>query len=160
MAVVWPSVFVIARSASALTVSRSLARLLAGTGSAPLLPSSATLALLRTCVTPGGLFTVTAKLTSVEPPPPASGPTVKVQLVPAGDPSAHDHPAVLEPALNVVPAGTTSVTTTPVAPWPPRLETVSTYTVVSPATTWVRPSFFARARSGAAPMGVIVGSAF
>src|SRR4029077_4638826 len=92
-------------------------------------------------------------------PPPARAPTVNRQVVPAGDPLAHDQPTVLEAALKVVPLGTVSVTTTPGAPWLPTFDAVRTYTTVAPAVVEVWLSVLVRARSGTAVTGQTVGSA-
>ena len=79
--------------------------------------------MLLTCVTPAGtgFTTVTAKVALPEPPA-ASAPSARVQLLPALLLGVQAQPAVLAPALNVVLAGTVSVSTTPVAPWPPAFE--------------------------------------
>ena len=99
----------------------SLAVLLPGVGSAPFVPSSATLAVLLTCVTPAGtgLSTVTAKVALPGAPPAASAPSARVQVLPALPSGVQAQPAVLAPALNVVAVGTVSVITTPVAVMPP-----------------------------------------
>ena len=69
---------------------------------------------------PNGNNTRTAKVALPEPPA-ATAPIVSVQTDPALMLGVHDHPAVDEPATNVVPAGTVSVSTTPVAPSLPAL---------------------------------------
>src|SRR6185295_12764372 len=89
-----------------------------GVGSVPLAPSSATLAVLLTSVVPGGTgsSTSTAKVATWAPLAPASAPIASVQVEPALPSGTHTQPAVLAPALNVVFAGTVSVSVTPVAP--------------------------------------------
>ena len=52
-------------------------------------------------------------------PPLARLPTLRVHALPALLSGTHDQPAVLAAALKDVPAGTTSPSTTPVAPWLP-----------------------------------------
>jgi hypothetical protein len=113
-----PSLLVIDRSGAAVTGVVSLAELLAGVGSAPLAPLSAMLAVLEIWVTPAatGLTTVTAKVAVRSPLVPATAPIARVQVEPALLSGAQTQPAVLAPALNVVFAGTVSVSTTPVAP--------------------------------------------
>ena len=68
----------------------SVSLLLAGVGSAPLPPSSATEALLLICVTPGATtaLTLTAKACAWLAPPPLRAPMERVQVVPAGLPLA------------------------------------------------------------------------
>ena len=61
-----------------------------------------------------GLAVVTANVT-VPGTFTGNAPTEKRHGVLAGEPLAHDHPALLAPALKVVLAGTVSVMTTPVA---------------------------------------------
>src|SRR5919106_499894 len=98
--------------------------LLPGVGSVPFVPSSAIVAMLAICVTPAGsgLVTVTANVAVWLPPPAARLPTASVQGDPALLLGEHDQPAVLAPALNVVFAGTVSVSVTPEAPRLPVLE--------------------------------------
>src|SRR5690242_13127854 len=81
---------------------------------------SAIVAALLICITPAGtgLATVMAKATEPEAPA-ARGPISNVQLVPAGLPSAQLQPPELEPALNVVLAGTVSSITTLARPMLP-----------------------------------------
>ena len=88
-----------------------------------MVPSSAMLAVLEICVTPAatGLTTVTANVAVWLPPPAATAPMASVQVEPALLFGAQTQPAVLAPALNVVFAGTVSVSTTPVAPRLPAL---------------------------------------
>ena len=115
-----PSLLVIARSGCAFSGVVSLAVLLAGTGSGRL---EATLAVFAICVAPAGTvaFTVTAKLR--EPPPdPLTSPTPSVQVLPALLLGTQAQPGELAPALNVVSAGTTSVSTTLGAPKALRFE--------------------------------------
>ena len=71
---------------------------------------------LATWATPAGsgLATVTAKVRDPAPPL-ARFPRLRVQVVPAGEPLAHDQPPLDAPALKVVLAGTVSVRVTPVA---------------------------------------------
>src|SRR5215213_5188784 len=119
-----PSLFVIERSGAPLTGVASLPELLPGVGSVPFFPSSAMLAVFEICVTPAatGLATVTANVAVWLPLPAATLPTARVQVAPALLSGEQTQPAVLEPALNVVFAGTVSVITTPVAPTLPALE--------------------------------------
>src|SRR5688572_13103326 len=79
-----PSLLVISRSGAAFSGVVSVSSLLAGTESAPLAPSSPMLAVLLIWVTPAGtgLTTVTTKVVK-SPPPAATAPTVKVQVLPA-----------------------------------------------------------------------------
>jgi hypothetical protein len=69
-------------------------------------------ALLLMSTAPVGLFTVTAKV-ALPLAPTAKSPTISVQDVPAGSPFAQLQ-ALLAPELNVVSAGTASVSVTPV----------------------------------------------
>ena len=57
-----------------------------------------------------------------------------------------------------VPAGTVSVSTTPVAFWLPTLDTVMVYVKLSPGRASVTPSSLVTAMSGAASSGTTVGS--
>src|SRR4051812_2187881 len=77
-------------------------------------PFAAATAVLLIWVTPAGtrLSTISAKLAAPLAPP-ARFPIAKEQLVPAALPFAQLQPAVLPAALNVVLAGTVSVSTTP-----------------------------------------------
>src|SRR5262245_58470877 len=113
-----PSLLVSARSGAApVNGVVSLAELLAGVGSAPWVPSSATLAVLEICVVPAGTVPATLTANVAELPPlAATEPMASVQVEPALLFGVQDHPAVLAPALKVVLAGTVSVITTPVAP--------------------------------------------
>src|SRR3954451_10832170 len=103
------------RSGDAVIGVVSVAVLSAGVGSGPLPPSSATAAVLVMLVTPlaTGEMTVTANV-AVRVAPPATVPMGSVQLV-----ATQDQPTVEPAALNVVLAGTVSVSTTPVAAWFP-----------------------------------------
>src|SRR5512145_1651956 len=103
-----PSFLPSTRSGAALTGVVSLAVLLAGVGSAPLLPSSATLAVLASCVTPAGtgLITFSAKIDELLAPPPARSPMVSAQALPALLLGVQTHPTVLAPALKLALAGT------------------------------------------------------
>src|SRR5690242_19847025 len=105
------------RSGAEVTGVVSLPELLPGVGSVPLLPSSATPAVLMICVTPAasGVTTSTANV-AVWFPSTVTAPIAKVQVDPALLFGVHDQPAVLDPELKVVFAGTVSVITTPVAP--------------------------------------------
>src|SRR4051812_50065187 len=78
-----------------------------------------------------------------------------VQVEPALLSGAHDHPAVLAPALNVVFAGTVSVSTTPVAPRLPPFAYVKVYETVPPGATLAPPSLFVIEKSGAPVSGVV-----
>src|SRR5947207_1511595 len=121
-AVTSPSLLVSERSGAAVPGVVSLPVLLPGVESVPLVPSSAMLAELLTCVVQAGtgLATVTANV-AVDPPPPATPPIVSEQVDPALLFGVQDHPAVLAPELKVVFAGTVSVIVTPVAPRLPAL---------------------------------------
>src|SRR5215208_1292649 len=113
-----PSLLVTDRSGAAVTGVVSLPELLPGVGSVPLVPSSAMLAVLAIWVTPAatGLTTVRANVAVWLPLPAAMAPTARVQVEPALLSGEQTQPAVLAPALNVLFAGTVSVSTTPVAP--------------------------------------------
>src|SRR3954452_21976973 len=78
-----------------------------------------------------------------------------VQVEPALLSGAHDHPAVLAPALNVVFAGTVSVSTTPVAPRLPPFAYVNVYEAVPPGATLAPPSLFVIEKSDAPVSGVV-----
>src|SRR3954467_13719566 len=78
-----------------------------------------------------------------------------VQVEPALLSGAHDQPAVLAPALNVVFAGTVSVSATPVAPRLPPFAYVKVYETVPPGVTLAPPSLFVMERSGAPVAGVV-----
>src|SRR5919106_5982925 len=121
-----PSLLVTDRSGAPVTGVVSLPELLPGVGSAPWVPSSAMLAVFAICVTPAGsgLVTVTAKV-ALPPPEAATVPIASVQVDPALLFGEQTQPAVLAPALNVVFAGTVSVSTTPEAPRLPVLDRVS-----------------------------------
>ena len=104
-------------------MSVSVAVLLAGVGSGPLAPSSATVAVLVIESTPAGMVpftcTVTVRVT-VAPAakPPMSKLTTPLANVPRGA------------LTNVVLAGIGSVTVTPVASWLPTLLIVNVYVSV------------------------------
>src|SRR5687768_2325147 len=99
VAVAPPSLLVSCKSGAAFTGVVSLSLLSAGVGSAPFVPSLATLAVLLIWVTPAatGLMTVTAKV-AVPPLPPTTGPTVRVQVLPGLLLGRQLQPAVLAPA--------------------------------------------------------------
>ena len=97
----------------------SLALLLAGVGSGPLAPSSATVAVLLICVTPAGHGGVDGHGEGDGRAAPAARPPM-VKLVPAAF-----QPTLEAPALKVVLAGTVSVIVTPVAAFGPTVLTVS-----------------------------------
>ena len=100
---------------AAMRVSVSVALLLAEVGSAPLLPSSAMVAVFEICpVTPWRM--VTAKALEPFAPPPAKLPTVNAHALPTVLSGTHVQPAALLAALKVVLTGTVSVMMTPVAP--------------------------------------------
>src|SRR5439155_800879 len=123
-------------SGAAFSVSVSVAELLAGVGSAPFVPSSATEPVFTIVPTPAatGLATVTAN-TAEPPPPAASAPTGNVQDAPT-----HTHAGSDPAALKVVFAGTVSDSTTPVAPWLPAFEYVSVYETAAPGVVVAEPS--------------------
>ena len=117
-----PSDFVTARSGAAVIGVVSVEVLLPGVGSVPLVPSSATVAVFDSWVTPAptGFTTVTANVR--DPLAPAARlPTARVHVEPALPFGVHDQPPLDAPALNVAFAGTVSDSTTPVAPWLPTL---------------------------------------
>src|SRR5215213_4708285 len=151
-----PSLLVTERSGAPVTGVVSLPELLPGVGSVPLVPSSAIVAVLAICVTPAGsgLVTVTANV-ALPPPAAATEPTASVQVEPALLFGAQTQPPVLAPALNVVFAGTVSVSTTPVAPRLPVLEYVSVKATVPPGATEEPPSLLVTERSGAPVTGVV-----
>src|SRR3954447_19943884 len=152
-----PSLFVIEKSGAPVSGVVSLPLLLPGVGSVPLAPSSAIDAVLLMCVTPAatGLTTVAANVAVGLPPPAASPPMASVQVEPALLSGAHDHPAVLAPALNVVFAGTVSVSATPVAPRSPPFAYVKVYATVPPGATLAPPSLLVIEKSGAPVSGVV-----
>ena len=86
-------------------------------------PSSATVAVFDSWVTPAatGFTTVTAKVRDPLAPA-ARPPRASVQVDPALPFGVQDQPALEAPALNVAFAGTVSDSTTPVAPWLPTFE--------------------------------------
>ena len=103
------------RSGAALRVSVSLAVLLAGLGSAPLLPSSWTEAVLMIWVTPAGMALLTMTVTvRVSVAPAATAPMFQVTTPPLKAPPS-------EALTKVVLAGSVSRHVTPVAPWLPLL---------------------------------------
>src|SRR5438477_5052269 len=120
-----PLVLVIERSADGPRVSVSVALLLARFGSGPFVPSSSTVAVLTMVAPAGAATTSTAKLSGIGIAETGTTPSAIVHSVPAADPFGHDQPAVLEAALNVVSAGTVSVTITLAAAWLPTLVTPS-----------------------------------
>src|SRR6185369_7143878 len=95
-----PSLFVTERSGAPVTGVVSLPELLPGVGSVPLVPLSATVAVLEICATPAptGLTTVTANVAVWLPPPAATVPTLSVQVEPALLFGVQLQPAVLAPA--------------------------------------------------------------
>src|SRR5581483_7721763 len=101
-----------------VSVSVSVAVLSVGFGSAPFRPSSETPAVLAIQTRPAGAgsFTVTAKVT--DPDAPAATEPIPSTNTPG---AVWTHPAVLAAASNVVPAGSSSVSATPVASWLPTL---------------------------------------
>src|SRR3954451_15103433 len=117
VAVAPPSDFVTPRSGAAVTGVASVPVLSVGSASGPLVPSSATVAKFATSVTPAGNgdATVTANV-AVPEPPTATSPTGRVHVR-----ATHTHPAVEAPALKVEYAVPASVSTTPLAAWPPPL---------------------------------------
>src|SRR5437588_11842987 len=110
-----PSLLAIERSGAPVTGVVSLPELLPGVGAAPLVPSSARVAVLASWVTPAatGLTTVTAKVAVWLPLPAATLPTARVQVEPAALLGVQAQPAVLAPGLKLVFAGTVSISTTP-----------------------------------------------
>src|SRR5262245_3064088 len=92
--IILPSLLLRCKSGAAVTGVVSLLVLSAGVGSLPFVPSSLTTALLAIWAMPAGigLSTVTANKTLLSSPA-ATLPIVKVQTVPAGDPSAQLQPA-------------------------------------------------------------------
>src|SRR5947207_353822 len=89
------------------------------------------------------------------PLPAARPPIASVQVEPALLSGVQLHPAVLAPALNVVFAGTVSVSTTPVAPRLPAFAYESVYETVPPGATLAPPSLFVSEKSGAPVSGVV-----
>src|SRR3954454_18644730 len=152
-----PSLFVIEKSGAPVSGVVSLPLLLPGVGSVPLVPSSAIDAVLLICGTPAatGVTTPAATAGVGFRPPAASPPMASVQVEPALLSGAHDPPAVLAPALNVVFAGTVSVSATPVAPRLPPFAYVKVYETVPPGVTLAPPSLFVMERSGAPVTGVV-----
>src|SRR4051794_8644281 len=117
-----PSDLVTDRSGAAVTGVASVPVLSPGVGSGPPAPSSPMVPVLATDATSAGNgeSTVTANVAVPVPPPPATVPRANVHV-----PAAHTQPAVEAPALNVVFAGTVSVSTTPVADCVPEFVYVS-----------------------------------
>ena len=122
-----PSLLTSVRSGAAVSGVVSVELLFAGVGSGPFVPSSAIVPVLLICVTPAGtgFATVTAKVRAAAGAPAARAPTTFVQVEPGFGSGAQVQPAELPPALNVVFAGTTSVSVTPAASWLPTFENVS-----------------------------------
>src|SRR4051794_38783701 len=78
-----------------------------------------------------------------------------VQVEPALLFGAHDQPAVLAPAVNVVLAGTVSVSATPVAPRLPPFAYVKVHETVPPGVTLAPPALCGVERWGARVTGVV-----
>ena len=79
------------------------------------MPSSATATVLDTAVSAVGFGTATAKVAVCAGSSALTAPTARVQVEPAGAPGRQDQPAVDPVVVKVVPTGTVSVSTTPVA---------------------------------------------
>src|SRR6478735_466076 len=131
------SVLVTRRSAEAVTPVGTLTRLLALSGSAVVLDTTASL----TRIVPGGTSGATVPLTVTTALAPALRlPRLHVRSCPVGWPYVHV-PTVVDTDTKVTPVGSRSVTTAPTARDGPLFVTVTTYWTGVPATTEVGPVF-------------------
>ncbi len=151
-----PVIAVRTRSGCATSASVPAPELSSGFGSAPFVPSSATEAASGIKSRPAGADGSTVTANATEPDAPvARPPVVTEQTAPGLLSGAQAHPAVEEPGLKTVLAGTVAVTVTPVAPWVPLLSNEMVNTPVPPGATLPMPATPVSARSGSASSGVV-----